>query len=321
MSIQKPNGFKHIFGPVPSRRLGMSLGVDLMPHKTCSLDCVYCESGATTHLTLTRDEYVPADRVKAELREFLSGRPALDTITFSGSGEPILHSRIGEIIQFIKTDYPQYKVTILTNGTLVCQPGLDKQILDVDILKVSLDAASEKIFTQINRPCDGLKLAHIIDGLVTLRKDFCRQFWVEVFLVPGFNDTPEELGRIREILISLDPHRVQLNTLDRPGTETWVTPVERGELERIAAYLLDAEIIKPHDGVQTAKADPQDSVPARNVGERILSTIKRRPCTIDDMARLLDLCGEELCRYLDDFLNEGRIVRKVMPRGVFYRVR
>ena len=297
----------------------MSLGVDLMPHKTCSLNCVYCESGATTHLTLTRDEYVPGDRIKAELREFLSGKPVLDTIAFSGSGEPTLHSGIGEIIQFIKTAYPQYKMAILTNGTLLYQSGLDKQILDVDILKVSLDAASEDIFTQVNRPCYGLKLVHIIEGLVAIRKAFSRQFWVEVFLVPGLNDTPEELGRIREVLIELDPHRVQLNTLDRPGTEAWVRPVERRELEKIAAYLLDAEIIKHPERIQMTKTDSQDSVPAHNVGERILSTIKRRPCTADDMVRLLDLSGDELCRYLDAFLSEGKIVKEVMPRGIFYR--
>lgn len=332
MSSGKPTGFKHIFGPVPSRRLGMSLGVDLMPHKTCTLDCVYCESGATTRLTLARDEYVPLDRVKAELSEFLSGNPELDTITFSGSGEPTLHNDIGEIIRFIKTAYPEYKVAVLTNGTLLYHSGLKKQILDVDVLKVSLDAASEKIFTAINRPCDGLRLAHIIDGLVALRKGFPHQFWVEVFLVPGLNDAPEELERIRDVLVALNPHRVQLNTLDRPGTEAWVTAVEREKLIKIASYLLDAEIIKHLDDLDTDKTkhldddektrmateDQRDSVPAENIGEHILSTIKRRPCTADDMARQLGLRADELYRYLDGFLNNGTIVKKEMSRGIFY---
>jgi wyosine [tRNA(Phe)-imidazoG37] synthetase (radical SAM superfamily) len=335
MRIEKPTGFKHIFGPVPSRRLGMSLGVDMMPHKTCTLDCVYCESGATTCLTLTPDEYVPGDRIKAELREFLSGNPPLDHITFSGSGEPMLHNGIGEIIRFVKTAYPEYKVAVLTNGTLLYHSELKKQILDVDVLKVSLDAASEKIFTKINRPCDGLKLAHIIDGLRALREDFPHQFWVEVFLVPGLNDTPEELERIRDVLIELNPHRVQLNTLDRPGTEAWVTAVSRGELERIAAYLLDAEIIKHFDSVDADKTghldenkrarvvgkNQQDSVFVRDVGDRILSTIKRRPCTVDDMARQLNLEADELYPYLEDFLNRGKIIRKEMPRGAFYGLR
>ncbi len=298
----------------------MSLGVDLMPHKTCTLDCVYCESGATTHLTLEPDEYVPMARVKAELREFLSGKPALDFITFSGSGDPTLHSGLGEIVGFIKTTYPQYKVAVLTNGTLLYRSHQRRQIRDVDVLKVSLDAATQDVFDRINRPCHGLKLGCIIDGLKALRKDFDHQFWVEVFLVPGINDTPKELEKIRRILVELDPHRVQLNTLDRPGTEPWVKALEREGLEAIAGYLLDAEIIK-HDGRDQGRAkDGNDEGPAGAVGagRRLLSTIKRRPCTPEDISRLLGLKLDDVYRCLEDFESKGAIVKKEMPRGTFY---
>lgn len=310
--------YKHVFGPVPSRRLGMSLGVDLMPHKTCSLDCIYCECGSTTHLTLARDAYIPAEQIKTELNAVLSRPPSLDTITFSGSGEPTLHRDIGEIIRFIQTDYPRYKVAVLTNGTLFHLPEVREQIRDVDILKVSLDAVTATQFDRINRPCDGLRLADIIDGLVMFRKTFHHQFWVEVFLVPGLNDTANELAKIRDVLGILRPDRVQLNTLDRPGTEDWVRSADKATLEETAAYLFNAEIIKHLD------VDPEGlpvSKPGKVLPDRLYSTIKRRPCTVEDISHLLGLHVVEVGRHLETLIEKGAITRKEMPRGIFYMVR
>jgi wyosine [tRNA(Phe)-imidazoG37] synthetase (radical SAM superfamily) len=144
--------YKALFGPVPSRRLGISLGVDLVHHKTCSLNCVYCECGATTHLTTKRKEYVSVDQVKSELVDYLSRNKTIDFITFSGSGEPTLNDGIGDVIHFLKSDYPQYNVALLTNSTLFHQLAVRRQIKDADVVMASLDAASEAQFRQVNRP-------------------------------------------------------------------------------------------------------------------------------------------------------------------------
>ncbi len=315
MTNKQHLGCRHIFGPVPSRRLGRSLGVDLVPHKTCTLNCVYCECGRTDHLTINRSEYVPVERIKAELDAFLSQDPKLDFITFSGSGEPTLHSGIGEIVGFIKSAYSQYKVALLTNGTLFYNSRVREEVLDLDLVKVSLDAVSERIFKSINRPHHVLKLPDIIDGLISLRKKFDRQFWVEVFLVPGINDSEGELKKIRNVLSIIHPDRIQLNTIDRPGAESWVKPVNKKVLTDIAAFLYDAEIITEFDSDQYNRVNIDDFC------EPLLATIKRRPCTAEDISQFLGIHVNEVRRHLYALIEKGEIARREMPRGVFYMKR
>ncbi len=307
--------YKHIFGPVPSRRLGVSLGVDLVPHKTCTLNCVYCECGQTDNLTLQRNEYIPFNRIKAELHSYLSQDPALDFITFSGSGEPTLYKGMDKVIGFIRSAYPKYKVALLTNGILLYQPRVSAQVFDLDLVKVSLDAASEKIFSQINRPHKGLKLSEILDGLISFRKKFVKQFWVEVFMVPGLNTSDVELKEIKQVIRKIHPDRIQVNTLDRPGTESWVKPLEKKELMDIATYLYDAEIIAEFD------LENHGQVYIDNLYERLLATIKRRPCTAEDISQLLGVQVKEVHRYLFNLLENGEIAKREMPRGIFYMKR
>ena len=171
MTNRQAINYRYLFGPVPSRRLGKSLGVDLVPHKTCTLNCIYCECGRTTHLTLKKDIYISIDQIKKELADFLSHDPKLDFITFSGAGEPTLNSGLGEIVHYLKSQYPKYKVALLTNGTLLHLPDIRKQVFDVDLIIASLDAASKKNFTKINRPHTGLNLSNIIKGLITLKEE------------------------------------------------------------------------------------------------------------------------------------------------------
>ena len=156
--------YKNLFGPVPSRRLGISLGVDLVPHKVCTFNCIYCEVGKTTKLTLERDEYIPFEDIKKELDDYLSRDPKLDFITFSGNGEPTLNSRIGDVIRYIKRDYPKYKLALITNGTLLYDPGVRKEVMDVDVLLPSLDAVSDIPYKKINRPVHGLNIDKITQG-------------------------------------------------------------------------------------------------------------------------------------------------------------
>lgn len=306
--------YNYLFGPVPSRRLGISLGVDLVTHKTCSLNCIYCECGRTTNLTIERKEYVPSETVLAELKKFLTPKPRLDYITFSGSGEPTLHSGIGEIDKFLKTNFPDYKIALLTNGTLFYQPGLIEEVKSIDLILPSLDAASDHIFRKLNRPFHKLKIETIIDGLVQLRKKFQGQMWLEVFIVPGLNDSDDEIMRLKSAIQGIKPDRVQLNTLDRPGTVAWVKPATKNLLEMIAKkFNRNVEIIanfQQRDQVASYRADVESS---------ILQTIKRRPSTVDDLSTTLGLHPNEINKYIETLLHRNLIRSEVLERGVFFK--
>ena len=236
---------KYLFGPVPSRRLGISLGVDLVPHKVCSLNCVYCEVGRTTNLTIERKEYVLIDEVIKELNDYLSENPELDFITFSGQGEPSLNSGLGKVIDFIKNNFPQYKVAVITNGTLFFDEQVRNEISRTDVLLPSLDAVSKISFLKINRPNKNLNINQIIEGLIQLRKEFNGKIYLEIFCVPELNDTQNELTLLKKTINKIKPDLIQVNTLDRPGTENWVKPVSRKKLEEISNFFrpLPIEII------------------------------------------------------------------------------
>ncbi|MFO7666831.1 MAG: radical SAM protein [Desulfobacterales bacterium] len=304
------SGYRYIFGPVPSRRLGISLGVDLLPAKTCTLDCVYCECGRTVNLTLDIKDYVPVEKVKSELRHFLSLRPQLDFVTFSGSGEPTLHRQIGDLIRFLKCEYPEYSVAVLTNGTLLADPEVRTRILDADVVKVSLDAGSVENFIRINRPHKDLELSKIIDALISFRKIYSNKLWVEVFIVKGLNDNDIELKKIKDILKLVSPDSVHLNTLDRPGTEAWIKPVEESFLTGVGGYLHNARVIH--------KPDALGNIPGKDFREFIVSTVKRRPCTAEDISHILNINENEAKNYLDKLHKNGEITKTSMPRGVFY---
>ncbi|NMA10994.1 MAG: radical SAM protein, partial [Methanomicrobiales archaeon] len=229
--------YRHLFGPVPSRRLGVSLGVDLVPQKTCAYNCVYCECGRTTDLTCERREYVPTGRVIAELDDFLAKGPDLDYVTFAGSGEPTLHSGIGEIIAFIKDRHPRYRVAVLTGSALLADPDVRAALMRADLVVPSLDAVSEEVFSRINRPSPGITAERVLAGLLDFAREYPGEVWLEVFIVPGINDTEEEIRLLKDAVAAINPHRVQVNTLDRPGTDIRVRPAAPGRLARIAAVL------------------------------------------------------------------------------------
>ena len=186
---------KYVFGPINSRRLGKSLGVDLVTAKTCSLDCIYCEARATTNLTMTRMEYVPVAEVIAELEATLREIPAPDYITFSGAGEPTLNSGIGKVIDFIKENHPEYRVCLLSNGLLLGDETLQDELRKLDLIIPSLDASSEEEYLYINRPFPGETLEKLINGLSSFRKNIPVKMALEIFVVPGINDSDESIRR------------------------------------------------------------------------------------------------------------------------------
>ena len=309
--------YRHLFGPVPSRRLGISLGIDLVPMKTCSLDCIYCECGTTTDLTVKRAEYVPLARVKREYCHYLENHPAPDYITFSGSGEPTLNSRIGDLIRFIQDRDQQVPVAVLTNGTLLGDPRVRRELKPASVVIPSLDAATARVFRKINRPPTGLDLDTYIDGMVRFRRDFAGQVWLEVFIVPGLNDTPTELTALKQAIEKIAPDRVQLNTLDRPGTVNNIRAADRAELEQVLdVWQLDNAGIIAH-----APDRRQLAAYRKDAESAILETIARRPCTLEDLTRILDLHANEVNKYLD-VLEAGQAVEAVnQPRGFFYRLK
>jgi len=309
--------YKYLFGPVPSRRLGMSLGIDLVPHKVCSLNCIYCECGSTTKLTIDRKEYVPYDIVTQELEHYFQNNPAPDYITFSGSGEPTLNSRIGDIVQFIKNNLSGIPIAVLTNGTLLYQEQVRKEILGVDVALPSLDAASDLAFRKINRPFHNLNIEQYIQGLVGFRNEFKGQIWLEVFIIPGYNDTSEELDLLKNAIKRIQPDSIQLNTLDRPGAISKIHSSTDEELQNIVKYwqLDNVEIVAKSPARKDVKSYREDFETA------ILETIQRRPCTLDDLSKILGLHINEINKYLDVLESDGKIESVRQDRGVFYKVR
>ncbi len=306
--------YNHLFGPVPSRRLGISLGVDLVPHKVCSLNCVYCEVGKTTNLTIERKEYIPLNYIITELKSYLDDKPELDYITFSGAGEPLLHNGIGKVITFIKKNYPQYKLALLTNSTLLYDENVRKEIFGIDLLLPSLDAVSQKVFKKLNRPNSKLDNNKIIEGLIKFSKDFSGKIWLEVFIVPGLNDTEVELELLKNVIKDIAPDQVQLNTLDRPGTENWIEPVTKNRMEEISEFLkpLPIEIIAKFQSRNKLRSYHKD------VEQQIIETIKRRPCTDNDLSEMLGIHINEINKYLSELLHEGSVTTQQQERGTFF---
>jgi wyosine [tRNA(Phe)-imidazoG37] synthetase (radical SAM superfamily) len=309
--------YKYLFGPVPSRRLGMSLGVDLVPKKVCSLNCVYCEVGHTTKLTTERREYILYNKVTSELEHYFANNPTPDYITFSGAGEPTLNSRIGDVLQFIRQKKPDTPVAVLTNGTLLYDKKVRDELIDANVVLPSLDAATEITFQKINHPAPQLTVEKYIQGLIDFRNEFSGQIWLEVFIVPGYNDNIDDLNALKKAFKDMKPDQIQLNTLDRPGTVADIHAASHEDLKKIVDYwnLDNVEIIAAaleRKNIQSYRKDAETA---------ILGTITRRPCTVDDLVKILGLHINEINKYLDVLEAEGKIEAVRQDRGVFYQVK
>lgn len=297
-----------VFGPVPSRRLGRSLGVDLVPYKTCTYDCVYCQIGRTTHHTAERKEHCPLAEILADLRAKLELKP--DFITLSGSGEPTLYSRLGELIAGIKslTDTP---VAVLTNGSLLWRPDAREGIRQADLVAPSLDAPDEERFRQVNRPCEGISFERMVEGLVEFRRGFSGKYWLEVFLLKGVTDDEESVKRLAELARRIEPDAIQLNTVTRPPAEATATAVDEADMARFAEVFgpkaeVIAEFHRPKsEGFQAHRED-------------VLDMIRRRPCTLQDVAAGLGLHPNEAVKYVTQLTHEGDIRTETRGDKMYY---
>lgn len=308
---------KHLFGPVMSRRLGISLGVDLVPYKYCPLNCVYCEVQRTTHLVTQRECFFPVEEILSELDAFLQSTPHLDYITFSGAGEPTLNLALGQIVYHIKTTYPDYRLALLTNGILFSDPQVRSEALPCDIVLPSLDAASQEVFERINRPRTGLRVEEMIRGLVDFRKEYKGKIWLEVFLISGINDSESELDALLDAIRSIQPDLVQLNSLDRPGTEQWVKPMSMAALKQLKRYFVE-RLSQPVEIISKVKYSPVDSTLDEEIIHLLHNTLKRRPSTAEDLSAMLDIHINEISKVLRQLHLEKQITAKREARGVFY---
>jgi len=303
--------FRYVFGPVPSRRLGRSLGVNLVPFKTCNYSCVYCQLGRTTRLVDERDDFFPPEEVLSEIREALSRNPDLDYLTFTGEGEPTLCRSIGWLISRAKELSP-VPVAVLTNGALLCREDVREELGQADLVMPSLDAGDPRTFRRVNRPHRDLDIEAIVDGISEFRDEFRGKLWVEVMLVAGVNDTEEALKAIRRALDRIRPDRTFINLPVRPPAESWVRIPDEDALVR-AQVLLEAELLPHEEEGEFGVEGFPDPV------EAILHIIRRHPMRERHIVETLSRFPQEaVSEGLDSLVKSGRAKRITYRGQTFY---
>ncbi|MBN1127494.1 MAG: radical SAM protein [Chitinispirillaceae bacterium] len=292
--------FKHLFGPVPSRRLGKSLGIDLVPFKTCTFDCIYCQLGRTTKKTTARREYVPVREILDELAAYLQAPHGdIDYCTLSGSGEPTLHSGLGNIIASIKrmTVIP---VAVLTNGSLLHDREVRRELAEADVVLPTLAADSETVFQCVHRPEPSITFARHLDGLVRFSGEFRNHLWLELFLLQGITAMEKNVSAMNRIIKKIRPEKIQINTATRPPCEDFAYPVPEKRLRLLSKLITgNVEIVAENEKqVRTGGRAATD----REIAELIL----RRPCTVEDVSHGLSVHAAEASKILAHLVSRGQ---------------
>jgi len=312
---------KYLFGPVNSRRLGLSLGIDIMPPKVCNYNCIYCEVGATTRLTCERQEYVDTAAVLAELDDFIqhkeAGRPP-DFYTVTGSGEPTLHSSIGRIIRSLKakTERP---VAVLTNGSLMHLAEVRNELAAADIVVPSLDAARPESFRRVNRPARCVDLEALIAGLQQFKREFAGQLWLEILLVKDINDSAVDIIALQDAIRMIAPDRIQLHTVARPPLENYAEPATRDALATIAKQLGDGTNVLVELPAEFVGRSGKNSEPV--IAHEIIEMLRRRPCTAADVSAALGLALESVRHLLEQMESGGQVQGVAHGGHKYYQVR
>ncbi|MBN1938449.1 MAG: radical SAM protein [Candidatus Aminicenantes bacterium] len=304
---------RHVYGPVPSRRLGRSLGVDLVPFKTCSYDCIYCQLGRTTEKTIDRKVLIPVEDVLADLDEKLAGGVTPDVISLAGSGEPTLYAGLGELIRGIKarTGIP---VAVLTNGSLLWREDVRKDLSAADLVIPSLDAGDGRLFEYVNRPHPGLTFEQMTEGLVEFTSGFSGEVRLEVFLLDGVTSGDTEVKKIASWVERIRPARVELNTVTRPPGEDYAFPVGLDRMRNLAGFFPGrVDVIGGWTGKESAAGEA-----AGSGDEDVLDLLRRRPCTKEDVAAGLGLHLTEAIKKLDRLDKAGKTKRSRVGSLVYY---
>ncbi len=310
--IMSGSGYQYVYGPVPSQRLGHSLGVDIIPFKTCTYDCVYCQLGRTTNKTLERKEYVTIKEVLAEIERKLDSGVVLDYITLAGSGEPTLNTGIGELIDKIKsiTNIP---IAVLTNGSLLWLADVQAALMAADLVLPSLDAGDEQLFRYVNRPHRNISFEQMVDGLAAFTRRFSGEVWLEVFLLAGVTAIPAEAEKIASVVRQIKPARVQLNTVSRPPAEEFALPLSLSQMQTLVGIFEgNVDIIGKNENGGSYFSD---ITAARD--RDILALLRRRPCTSEDVASGLGINKIEVIKDLNILVNAGKVT-SVLTRGQTY---
>jgi len=302
----------YVFGPVPSRRLGLSLGVDLIPAKTCTYECLYCQVGKTTCKTLEAKDYVPVQMVLSELKETLEKtRP--DTITLAGSGEPTLNSRIDHVISSIKK-ITDIKIAVLTNGSLFWDEEIRGRVSGADIILPTLSTVFPETFRAIHRPHPGILLDRMIQGLKDLRRDYRGLIFLEVVLLEGINDSDKELRGLERAIREIEPDKIQLNTVVRPPADSRARPIDMKRLESIKAIFGDrAEVV-------AEASSRQEGARYDSLTETVLEIARRRPVRATDLAQVLNVPLAEVERLIHGLRLKGRIKGHEHAGEVYYGI-
>ena len=303
--------YKYLFGPVPSRRLGRSLGIDVSPFKTCSFDCLYCQCGYTTNKTLERSEFVPLEDVCAEFEQWLVEDGNADVITFAGSGEPTLYSRLGKLISFIKkkTDLP---VIVLSNGTMLHRQLVRDDLMKADIVKTTLSAWDEESFQKIHRPAAGLTFDQLLAGIREFRREYRGELWLEVFLIDDLNSAPDQVAKIAAVAREIGPDKIHLNTAVRPPADAQVLPVPKGQLDLLSSlFTPPAEIIASFKSAPSEKKDIS--------AETLAGLIHRHPATAGQLAAISGADEEKIRAALATLVEDGRLQTEERGGETWYK--
>ena len=297
--VKAEESYKYLFGPVPSRRLGLSLGVDLNPVKVCTEDCVFCQVARTTELTIERKAWVPTAEVLAEFDRWVAGGNGADYVTLSGSGEPTMHSGFGDVLRYVKAA-GSFKTALLTNGSLLWIPEVRCEAAAADVVKVTLSAWDEASFARIHRPAAGVTFARLLEGERALREDFAGKLWVEVMLLPGFNDAPEQVRAIAELAKSLRADAVHLNTTTRPALAGVAVPrVPEAWMRTVATWFSPAAEIPVFSGKAVSAASMSDAA--------LLDLLARHPIPVDALAASAGLEAAAIERRLAPLVAAGKL--------------
>ncbi len=299
-----------IYGPVPSRRLGRSLGVDLVPYKVCSYDCIYCQLGRTKEKTIERKPYIAVDKILNQLYQRLKEGRQADYITVAGSGEPTLNSQIGSLIRDIKK-HTEIPVAVLTNGSLLSESGVRRSLMQADVVLPSLDAYNQEGFETINRPHPEISFRAMVEGLIAFRNEYSGEIWLEVFILDGINATEINGAQFKYWIERVNPQKVHVNTAVRPSAETYARQVSPEKMARFCKILGEkAEVITPYKEIEKHER-------RADVEENILNLLARRPCTLDDISSGLSVHKNEILKYIEPLV-ESHTINMVKKGSVVY---